>query len=328
MPTTPWVFTIGSLARVSEPTVHCISIPNPYFEGTNSVYLIEGEPLTLIDSGMCFDEAQVVLERELGELGYRFEDIGQIILTHKHVDHVGQAAAIQERSGATVFIHHDDRAEVQGMDTDHDQFVADIRRLLDDWGTPRSQMELLAESVETNGWTARSVVAEELTDGQVIPLGRHRIEVIHTPGHTQGCICLRMGRYLFTGDTVLPEISPNVGGGELQGRGLLRVFFRSLDKVRELQRDDTLAMPGHGAPFREVAQRCNTLTEHHHQRLDEIRNLLADGQPRSVFEIATALFGAMHHIHLMLGTAEANSHLEYLEEEGEVGRENGSFVKR
>lgn len=318
---------VGVGIRVSEPAVHCISVPNPYFEGTNSVYLIEGEPLTLIDSGMCFDDARTGLERALGELGYRFEDIGQLILTHKHVDHVGQAAEIQERAGAPVYIHRDDRAEVQAMQSGHREFVGDIRRLLAGWETPGDQVEALAGSMETNGWTARSVVAEELTDGQVIPLGSHGIEVIHTPGHTRGCICLRLGRYIFTGDTVLPDISPNVGGGDLQGTGLLRTFFASLEKVRDLQRDDTLAMPGHGAPFRELAARCSVLIDHHRQRLDEIQTLLADGLPRSVYEIASSMFGRMKHIHLMLGTAEANSHLEYLEEEGELDRESGLFVK-
>jgi len=320
--------SIWSFSRVSEPVVHCISVPNPYFEGTNSVYLIEGDPLTLIDSGMCFDEARQALENSLTELGFRFEDIGRIILTHKHIDHVGQAATIQERSGATVYIHQQDRAEVQGMEAGQREFVDDIRRLLHEWGTPQSQMELLAGSVETNGWTADSVVAEELNDGQTLPFGEHTMEVIHTPGHTLGCICLRMGRYLFTGDTVLPGISPNVGGGELQGDGLLRVFFESLEKVSQLQDSDTLAMPGHGASFAELAPRCRMLIDHHRQRLDEIRQLLADGQPRTIYDIASSLFGTMKHIHLMLGTAEANSHLEYLEEQGELIREDGRYRKR
>jgi hydroxyacylglutathione hydrolase len=312
---------------MSEPAVHLISVPNPYFEGTNSVYLIESDPLTLIDSGMCFDDARDVLERGLAEHGYKFEDIGQLILTHKHVDHVGQAAAVQERSGAKVYIHAHDRAEVQGMEAGHQRFVANIRDLLTRWGVPLENMRALAGSMETNGWTTRSVVAEELQAGDRIPLGAHELEVIHTPGHTLGCICLRMGRYLFTGDTVLPDISPNVGGGDLERAGLLRKFFDSLERVRALQESDTLAMPGHGAPFATLDARCRALLDHHRFRLDQITTLLADGQPRTVYEVASALFGTMRHIHLMLGTAEAHSHLEYLAEEGAIRAEGERFVK-
>lgn len=313
---------------MSEPKVHCLSVPNPYFEGTNSVYLIEGDPPTLIDSGMCFDAAGDVLKEHLRKLGYSYADIGQIVLTHKHVDHVGQAAAIRDASGAEVYIHEDDHAEVTAMDAGHGKFVANIRRLLHAWKAPAEDVESLASSMETNGWQPRSVPARKLVHGDRISVGNDNLEVIHAPGHTRGCICLRMNRHIFTGDAVLRDLSPNVGGGDLNRVGLLAAFFDSLERVAALDEPGVVAMPGHGEPFSGLADRCRELIAHHRQRLDQIMTVLADGRPHTVYELAHKLFGTMRHIHLMLGTAEIFSHVEYLAEQGSVVLHDGTVCKR
>ncbi|MEZ6146789.1 MAG: MBL fold metallo-hydrolase [Planctomycetaceae bacterium] len=85
-------------------------------------------------------------------------------------------------------------------------------------------------------WTIESAEVSPLFDGDRLATADGEIEVIHTPGHTMGSVCFKFNNYLFSGDHVLPNISPNVGGGDLKNRGLLSHYLDSLAKVRDLTR--------------------------------------------------------------------------------------------
>src|SRR4051794_10540083 len=85
--------------------VHGLSLPTPFPIGAVNVYLVEGDPLTLVDSGPKADVSRAALEAGLAGLGYRVEDLRRIIITHHHVDHMGLAAEIAGRSGAEIWTH-------------------------------------------------------------------------------------------------------------------------------------------------------------------------------------------------------------------------------
>ena len=89
----------------SHAPVHHIGIPNPMFEGELNMYVIAGDPLTLVDTGIGTPEAMTALEQGLAALGFAVEDVRQVVLTHKHADHIGLARDILDRSGATVSAH-------------------------------------------------------------------------------------------------------------------------------------------------------------------------------------------------------------------------------
>ena len=173
-------------------------------------------------------------------------------------------------------------------------------------------------------WQIEPVRAKELVDGQQIPIGDTPLTVVHTPGHTRGSICLKYGSLLFSGDHVLPDISPNIGAGDLQQRGLLRMFFASLEKIQRVGADLKI-MPGHGQPFTNLSDRCRVLTDHHVQRLNEIEAILKSRE-LTVFEIAEELFGQLQGFHVLLGCAEAYAHLEYLLEDQRVAEVDGKYV--
>jgi glyoxylase-like metal-dependent hydrolase (beta-lactamase superfamily II) len=82
--------------------IHRIAIPTPFAVGRVNVYLIEDEPLTLVDagpnSGTSFDE----LQRGIAGLGHQLEDIELVILTHQHIDHLGLVSLVAAHSGADV----------------------------------------------------------------------------------------------------------------------------------------------------------------------------------------------------------------------------------
>ena len=82
--------------------VHRLAIPTPFAVGRVNVYLIEDEPLTLVDAGPNSGRSLDELESQLSALGHRVEDIGLILVTHQHIDHIGLVSIVARRSGADV----------------------------------------------------------------------------------------------------------------------------------------------------------------------------------------------------------------------------------
>lgn len=311
---------------VSPAEVIRIGVPNPMFEGEINLYVIAGDPLTVIDTGIGTPEALAAVEAGLKQHGLSIEDIEQIVLTHKHADHIGLAHDLRERSGARVFVHEDDWDGVVNLDRRHEEFVPLVKQKLRDLNTPQEEIDALAKFLGHGKRFAKQTEAEKLHDGEALSVSGQALEVIHTPGHTQGSISLRYGRHLFSGDHVLPTISPNIGAGELRRRGMMRRFLDSLDRIAAYQADDVVVLPGHGAPFSNLAERCEQLRAHHGQRETAILEILRSGGPKTVYEVARSLWPKLPGYHLVLGTAEVNAHLEKSVEDQEVNEVDGRFA--
>jgi glyoxylase-like metal-dependent hydrolase (beta-lactamase superfamily II) len=311
-------------ASTDAPVYH-VGIPNPMFEGVINLYVIAGDPLTVIDTGIGTPEALVALEEGLKSHGLSIEAIGQVVLTHKHADHIGLASEIRRRSGAPVLVHEDDWDGVANLDARHVEFIPLVRQRLRDFHTPQADIEALAKFLDHGKRFARQTPAEKLHDNQKLPLSGQDLEVLHTPGHTQGSICLHYGRYLFSGDHVLPTSTPNIGAGELRRSGMMTRFLDSLDRVARLQSDDLIVLPGHGSRFSNLAERVAELKAHHGQREEAILEILRSGGPKTVYEIAKSLWPRLPGYHLVLGTSEVNAHLEKSLAENLVRQEDGHF---
>jgi glyoxylase-like metal-dependent hydrolase (beta-lactamase superfamily II) len=179
------------------------------------VYLIKGTTKSvLIDTGVAGKFS--VLKRQLAESGVRIRDIDLVILTHEHYDHIG----------ATAFFH---RTAVVAAH----RLAANKLELQDEFVTFRIYRDQPGKPFWVDVW---------LEDGSMIDLGNYELQVIHTPGHTSGCICLYEPRagLLFTGDTVfaggtLSEIA--VGGNVSDYVNSVRRLSNL--KIRQLY-------PGHG----------------------------------------------------------------------------------
>jgi glyoxylase-like metal-dependent hydrolase (beta-lactamase superfamily II) len=179
------------------------------------VYLIKGTTKNvLVDTGVAGKFS--VLKRQLAESGVRIRDINLVILTHEHYDHIG----------ATAFFH---RTAVVAAH----RLAANKLELQDEFVTFRIYRDQPGKPFWVDVW---------LEDGSMIDLGNYELQVIHTPGHTSGCICLYEPRagLLFTGDTVfaggtLSEIA--VGGNVSDYVNSVRRLSNL--KIRQLY-------PGHG----------------------------------------------------------------------------------
>jgi len=82
-----------------------------------------------------------------------------------------------------------------------------------------------------------------LNGGERLELGKLKAEVIHTPGHTRGSLCFRLGKYLFSGDTIFPG-----GPGNTRSSGDFNEIVRSISERIMVLPDETVIYPGHGEP--------------------------------------------------------------------------------
>ena len=82
--------------------VHVLPVPTPFAVGRVNCYLVEDDPLTLVDAGPNSATSLTVLEAALGEHGRRIEDLERIVITHQHIDHIGLVQILADRSGAEV----------------------------------------------------------------------------------------------------------------------------------------------------------------------------------------------------------------------------------
>ena len=316
--------TSQDMAGMQKTDIIRLEIPNPFFEGRNQVYLLASDPVTVIDTGVATGRAFDAVVAGFREHGFSLADVKRVLLTHKHIDHIGNAWRIQQASGCEILISEKELHSVQDVDPGGRRFRETVRQRLVSWDVPKEEM---ADASGASGWEweIESATARGLSDGERLPQGDGELEVLETPGHTMGSVCFRYGDTLFSGDHVLPTISPNVGGGDLRHQGMLGHYLESLERVAALDGKDLWVYPGHGQPFSTLAPRCQELIGHHHERLEKVVEICRRGGPHTVHQVACELFGTMKEFHLVLGCAEAAAHLEYLQQNGQVVQEHGKY---
>jgi len=300
-----------------------LSLPTPFPVGPVNAFLLPGPPVTLVDCGPKTDAARAALEQGLARAGYGLRAIERLILTHGHTDHFGLAATVVAESGAPVYAHE---AEVPKFTGDR-AFVEPTRALVAEAGFPSSVADALFEAWK--GWRAyldRLTPTHLVADGDRLPLGDGSMEVLHTPGHAQGHICLWDGEALIAGDLLLEEISPNpVIEFDRSGRRLhtLPAYLRSLRRVAALA--PAIAYPGHGDPITTPAARAGEILLHHEERKERLARLLA-GRDWTLRALADEWFPGLDLRSLFLGLSEVLGHLDLLEEEGRVAIERRAGV--
>ena len=158
----------------------------------------------------------------------------------------------------------------------------------------------------------------QLDGAELLPLGRRRLRVEWTPGHSPGHICLYdpKEKLLFAGDTLLPDVSPNIG---LHPQSTPDPLHEYLDGLRRLAAyDPDLILPAHGRPFTGAQARVKVLESHHQRRLDQIVEIVGNGKETG-WEVALELWGPRDHFYeKRLALQEALAHLQALAVDGRV----------
>jgi glyoxylase-like metal-dependent hydrolase (beta-lactamase superfamily II) len=303
--------------------VHRLAIPTPFAVGRVNVYLIEDEPLTLIDagpnSGTSFDE----LQRGIEGLGHALEDIDLVILTHQHIDHLGLVSLVASRSGAEVAAIDAAVLFVENFSSEaqaDDDFARDIMLR---HGIPADVVAAL-ESVSQafRAWGARVEVTRPLRDGEALTLRDRTLHVHHRPGHspTDTVFHDRDRRMLIAADHLLAHVSSNPlltrpRDGSAERPKALVQYLASLAATREMDVD--LVLPGHGEPITNHRELIDQRFALHRRRAEKIHGLIAES-PRSAYEIAQALWGNIAVTQAYLTLSEVLGHVDLLAAEGRV----------
>jgi glyoxylase-like metal-dependent hydrolase (beta-lactamase superfamily II) len=307
----------------AEAGIHRLAIPTPFAVGRVNVYLIDDEPLTLVDAGPNSGTSFDVLQRGLAGLGHRLEDIELVLLTHQHIDHLGLVSLVAAHSGAEVAAIEAAVPFVENFSVEaqaDDDFAREV--MLRHGISDDVAAALQSVSRAFRAWGARVDVTRVLRDGDRIDLRDRSFDVAFRPGHSPSDTVFldRERRHLVAGDHLLAHISSNPlitrrpdGSGE-RSRALV-AYLESLAMTREM--DVELVLPGHGDPVTDHRALIDQRFAMHRRRADKIHRLVAE-RPRTAYEIAQALWGNIAVTQAFLTLSEVLGHIDLLLADGRV----------
>ncbi len=316
------------------PYLHQLVIPTPFSVGPVNIYVArDPDGLTLIDCGPHTSAALEALEAGLAGLGHTTSDIRRILITHAHADHYGLAAELVKQSGAQVLTHPFNRLALQDYGDEREQRLAFYRGLLVQAGVPAAITETINTMRRGIGHYAQAVdPSGELNDGDRLMMEEQEWQVLHTPGHSAGLICLYEpgSRLLLSNDHLLRAISSNPlveppPPGQSHRLKSLVEYMAQLGRVAAL--DISTAWPGHGGPIKDVPVLVQQRIEFHAQRAGRILEIIGQ-HSLTTFEIAQPLFPRLDPLNFFLAISKVVGHLEWLEAEGRIGStRHGEIVR-
>ncbi|WP_276143005.1 MBL fold metallo-hydrolase [Rhodococcus sp. T2V] len=233
-----------------------------------NVYVLEADDgLTVVDGGWAIPVAREQFARSLKLIGATFADIRRFLVTHVHRDHFTMAAVLGHEYGAEVIMGIEEKPALELLrdaSAHVGPFQAELRaagatELADQWS--RFDEDLRHDPshwAEPDTWIQG--------DG-TWKVGERTIDAVHTPGHTPGhyVYAVRAEGLLFSGDHVLPSITPSIGYTVSPVDQPLGQFMTSLAKIRDLP--DMRILPAHGPVAPSTHDRADELLAFHESRL-------------------------------------------------------------
>ena len=310
------------ITTVNVDSVQAIAVPTPWPVGPVNVYLIEDDPLTLVDTGPAYPPAIAALEAALAAGGRRVEDLERIVVTHQHIDHWGLAAHLAERSGAEV-------CALEGLDrwladypaslVAEDGFADDLLR---EHGGGAAVGRLHRQDRDyADGVT----VDRTLRHGDVLEFAHRRLRVLHRPGHSRSDTVLHdeQRRILLGADHVLSKrsvaiLSPPLDNRAAPERGRPRALAQYMTSLRTTAAMDLqVVLPGHGAPLRDhravIADRLGGYARARAGVAAAIGDV-----PRTAVEVAESLRGPIRRDAMFFALCDVLGHLDALLDDGAI----------
>jgi glyoxylase-like metal-dependent hydrolase (beta-lactamase superfamily II) len=310
--------------------IHRIPIPIPDNPLQNiNCYLIKGsDGWWMIDPGWYTVDAFNVLLKGLIELGLTPKDISSIIVTHIHPDHFGLAGRIKQVSPQTrLLMHQWEACMIESRYAKVTALKDKMTLMLHSHGVPAVDSTALESAYLPDLDSFVLAVPDFLLyGGEIIRTGIFDLEVIWTPGHSPGHICLYEPEngLLFSGDHILPSITPNVSFNIQSCDNPLGHYLYALNKLRNLP--VTKVLPGHESPFINLPERIKQILRHHDQRKAEVQ-LAISNEPHNAWEISSQIswdtpvaWEDLPPLHMRSAVTETIAHLELLRSEGKVCR--------
>ncbi len=294
-----------------------IPLPRNPLKATNT-YIIRGKDRNLIiDTGMNRKECLEAMIKVLNDLKIDMYKT-DIFVTHLHADHVGLADTISSQE-TRVFFNRPD-AEIL-----NNQNLWDIvRTFAEKHGFSRENVDQAIDSHPGQRYSPkRNIDFVLLGEGDKISYGGYELRCVVTPGHTPGHTCLFEPdkKLLFSGDTILGDITPNISAWADSGNPLGQ-FLSSLEKLKLV--DYQLVLPGHRSLIKNGLARIEELKEHHRNRLEEVIVIIKSLGFANAYQVAQnmnwdIIANSWNDYPLMqkwFATGEALAHIRHLQHSG------------
>ncbi len=313
--------------------IHCLRIPTPFAVGRVNCYLLEDEPLTLIDTGPNSGKALDELQAQLVARGHSIDDLELIIVTHQHIDHLGLVEIVAEHSGAEVAALGLAAERLANFSEDaegEDSFAVDL--MLRNGIPEEVAFALQSVSRSFRGWGSKVEVTRPLADGELMQFRDRKLEVLHRPGHSPSDTVFwdEERKILIAADHLIAHISSNPLitrplDGSPQRTQALVTYIESMKKTREMPAE--IVLSGHGDPITEHAALIDDRLRKHDRRKEKIYKLIAE-QPRTGYELAQSIWGNVAVTQAFLTLSEVIGHTDLLVNEGRVEEvEEGEVVR-
>jgi glyoxylase-like metal-dependent hydrolase (beta-lactamase superfamily II) len=296
-----------------------ISLPVPFELGSVNVHLIELEDgYLMVDAGHGTPQCLEALEDGLARHRVKWTAIKRLFLTHAHPDHIGLATPIVERSGARVSMHASDAQHSEEIaSSSQPPIFHEAMRIA---GVPGDLQERMLHDLRHNRGDYRKIDSyQPMEGGERIAVKHGLLEVVHTPGHAPGHLCLYSPeqRYLISGDHLLRAITPNIAWRPEED--MLARYLNSLELLKPL--DIEWVIPSHGGLFADHWRVVDQLTAHHEQRCQQILSFVKD-EPLTAQTLVGRMWPrGLPPVHHHFAVMEVLSHLEYLRRRGPVTAE-------
>ncbi len=300
--------------------IHHINIRPPWSRRNYNVYFIEDERPCLIDAGPGDWTSIRAIRDALERLGHNISNLSIIVNTHAHPDHTGGDTEIQGASMAEVAAHPLEAPSIKDPEEVWRTESEKLRERLKTSGTPAAIAQKILLSRRVIGLAPKRAVTVNrlLKEGDMLDIGSTKLRVVHTPGHTQGHICLydEGRRILFSGDHVLKVTTPNVGR--------LRDYLNSLRRLLDL--DIGIILPGHEGIITNPQDRIKEIIDHHSEREEAFLDLISNGNGKTLYELVVDYWGRLPGHHLVLALREGYAHVEKLVEDNRAAVEKRGTV--
>jgi len=299
-----------------------ITLPMPFrLEHVNVYALIEGDGLSLFDTGGNFPGTFDILEQFLQRVGFSVTRVRRVFITHFHADHCGIAGLIKEKSGASVLMSETDFGNIRSLGQEGTHLGL-LRTFCLEQGLDNGTAEMVAGVFRSFKEMTLPFQADAyLKDGLEVTAGDKTVRVVATPGHTRGhcSFFIPEDGILVAGDNVLPHITPNLSIDLLSPEFRpLKSFIESLEKVSRLPVDTVY--PAHGLPFQDLRGRVEEIKAHHRERKALMLRAL-EGRPKTATGVSLVVFGNdLPEFDRLLALNETYVHLLELEHEGVIRR--------
>ena len=328
-----------ALAEARDAGIHMMAVPTPFLVGRVNCYLIDDDPLTLVDTGPNSGKSLDELERALAQLGHRIEDLGLIVITHQHMDHLGLLEIIARRSGAEVAaldVLGPYLEDFGASATADDEFSMAVMRRHGVPGELATALQMVGGAFRAFGSSGQVTVP--LRQGTELTLRDRTLVALHRPGHSPSDTVFwdARRRILIAGDHLLSRVSSNplisrplAGAGETVSAAAEdrpHALVRYMDSLRETREMPAhLVLGGHGPPVADHVALIDERFRMTARRASKIHRLLEPG-PQTAYELASQMWGNVAVTQAFLTISEVLGHLDLLIADGRAAEDDSGEV--